>query len=209
MKITPENFFIKFTNAELAFAASALGFHRLVLFNQEDWGDLEQLMEAGKRSLQARGLLRQDAAQEMKMDVFLDGLIHWTQDPDWVMTFQVHRPTIEDAWTVFFRQDYLLCHHISEAVEFTLFESADQARSNILRQIGLGIAADPLAVFQQEKSQAVIDVSLWQKRQGEMIWLGNKRFQNTPQGSFLEKLEANESHYRAVSVNDLLSMDFI
>ncbi len=209
MKITPDNFSIKFTNAELAFAASALGFHRLVLFNQEDWGDLEQLIESGKRSLQARGLLGQDATQEMKMDVFLDGVIHWTQDPDWVMTFQVHRPTIEDAWTVFFRQDYLLCHHISEGVELTLFESVEKARLNILHQIGLGMVADPLPMFQREEVQAIIDVSLWQKRQGEKVLMGDKRFYNTPQGSYLEITVADERRYRAVSIYDLFSMGFI
>lgn len=209
MKITSEELSIKFTNAELAFAASALGFHQLELFNQEDWKNPEQLVVTGQRSLQARGFVRQNASQEMELDVFLDGLIHWIQDPDWTMVFQVHRPASEDTWTVFFRQDYLLCHHMGGTVEFILFESAQKARSNILHQIGLGMVAVPPPILQREKVQAVIDVSLWQRRHGEKMCRGTKRFHNTPQGSYLEILEADECRYQAVSMKDLLSMGFI
>ncbi len=209
MKITGDNFSIKFTNAELAFAASALGFHQISLFNQEDWQNLEQLMATGQRSLQARGLVTVGVSNQMEMDVFLDGLIHWMQDPEWVMLFKVHRPTAEDTWAVFFRQDYLLCHHVCGTVEFTLFESAEKARSNILHQIGLGMVTAPPPILQREKVQAVIDVSLWQKRQGEKIWRGSKRFQNTHQGSYLEIAEAGNIRYQAVSMTDLLSIGFI
>jgi hypothetical protein len=208
-KITPDNLSSKFSIAELAFAASALGLRHVELFSPEGCENPEQLTAMGQRSLQARGLVRGGVSTQIEMDVFLDGLIHWIQDPEWEMVFKVHRPIADDTWTVFFRQDYLLCHHISEGVELTLFESAEKARLNILHQIGLGMVADPLPTFQREEVQAIIDVSLWQKRQGEKVFMGNKRFYNTPQGSYLEIAEADESRYRAVSMNDLFSMGFI
>jgi hypothetical protein len=196
MELETNRLVVRFTFAELMYAASLMGFGQLYLLNINQQSDLSAWMKTGRESLSARSLIHTDTIGVTKIDELLYTLVHWIAAPEWAIKFSIQRSSSAEQFIVFYQEGYLCSRQIEEVVELILFRNPENARDYIFQLAGFNQKTSTVfPPFDPRTIKDVCDLVFYYWERSLPVQKGTKRFLMNDQYMYIEEIKNGKKQY--------------